>query len=132
MAEHEIVWKLDGGSVVAELVCNDTECEYAWTCPEGCPVLTDQERTETGYRHRAHQSLTGLADVWHDMEPAECNFETWLNADRYMIPELNDCTTVFEIGRTTVEPVWMGEDGTNWLRPEDRTSPDSSIGKAEH
>lgn len=51
----------------------------------------------------------------HLMEKADyCNIAEWLNDDPSLIPELVDGRHCFEIGRTSFEPVWQGEDGVLW------------------
>lgn len=114
-AIHEIVWEFDRDMVNARAVCNDPDCVHRYSCTEGCELLFDVQKHGDGYRHPVTDSPTG---IWHDMTKGdECSFVEWLEADRYLIPELAaDRTTTFEIGRTAVLPDWQGEDGVLWKR----------------
>ena len=114
-ADHEIIWTFEGDHIGADFVCNNEECEYRWTCPEGCEYLGLVEKIDSGYRHR-YDWYPLDDEVWHDMVQSDCNFKGWMLADAGMIPELSEDRTPFEIGRTPVEPVWQGDEGVTWIR----------------
>lgn len=115
---HEIVWSLDADHVTSTVVCLDEDCIHRYVCPEACEVIYDVKRAGEVVTH-------GLLDWEGEIKPhrrhemvkeAHCNLVEFLNADRYLIPELYDGGDKFEIGRTPIVPVWQGEDGALWKR----------------
>lgn len=120
MSTHEIVWTFDRDRVTQKLVCNDADCEYRYECPEACEIVGDTEKTGTGWRHRVYDGTVD-AEVWHPLRKVGyCNVVEWLN-NSDGIEELAAGRDTFEIGRTSVEPVWHGEDGAEWKRTSDLT-----------
>lgn len=118
MSQHEIVWELNGGSLASSAVCNDDDCLNRYVCTMQCELVHDVRRDDWGVTH-------GLYD-WegevkphtrHKMEKVDyCNIVEFLEADPYVIPELQETEERFEIGRTAILPVWQGEDGLLWKR----------------
>lgn len=125
MSGHVIVWTFDGDCVTASVVCLEEpgeDCRLTGHCD--CEEWGQIERREDGtiwhaltegYRDR---DVTRDVTQWHEVKPQdECNVAAYMNEDPSLIPELADGVKPFEIGRTPIEPVWVG-DYYEWKRAE--------------
>ncbi|MFF2493233.1 hypothetical protein [Agromyces sp. NPDC058064] len=126
MNPHELVWTHDRDTVSVKPVCNNEQCQYRWVCTEDCELIYGIERHGAGYRHLAIEHASGR-ETWHAMvKSTACAFVDSLEADPWIIPELNETRETFEIGRIAVKPIWKGEEGATWDRvsePDDREEP---------
>lgn len=102
--------------MTGEAICDDPDCLNRYVCADSpCEVYFDVRRESNG---------TVTHKPWEDEHPAinrhrmekraDCSLLDFLNADRGMITELNEGDQEFVIGRTTIDPVWQGEDGALW------------------
>ena len=134
--EHSIVWTLERDFVTSKAICEDDNCLDRYACAEECEVVYDVRRDAAGV---THGGVTHGVYDWdgvlkprlrHEMRKGDhCNVVEFLNADQYIIPELNENQDTFEIGRTAIEPVWHGEDGVTWKRPIPQQSPVPQTGE---
>lgn len=122
---HSIVWTLERDYVTSKAECADDNCLDRYTCTQECEVVYDVRRDSTGVSHGLYDHEGDFKPhLRHEMRKGDhCNVVEFLNADQYIIPELNENRDTFEIGRTAIEPVWQGEDGVTWKRANTLTSP---------
>lgn len=125
---HHIVWTFDDNDIEQAATCDDPECIHRYVCIDGaCEVYYDVKRADDGtVTHKQWDDDDRPIIQRHRMENRdECMLLDYLNADPWVLRELNDGHQKFEIGRTEIEPVWQGEDGALWRA---RTSSASSNG----
>lgn len=118
---HHIVWEMDRDHVSARAACDDEDCISRYICDEDCTSIFDIQRHEDGTVDHGTWNDLGdeLTGPRHPMYKADfCNVVEYLEADPSLIPELSEDLETFEIGRTAIEPVWQGEDGLTWRRPQ--------------
>lgn len=125
---HELVFAYEydgGGAVTTKLVCTDPECRYRWAGDCDCEVYYDVKQHEDGSRtHTAteYDDQDEPHDELHRMHLTDtCNFAEWLNVGDEIL-DLSEPVTAFEIGHIPVVPVWHGNEGVTWIRPEDQRS----------
>ena len=114
---HEIVWEffIDGVRATAE--CTDDDCISRYECTEECEFYYDVRREADGTVTHKPWADEIPAINRHPMQKSDsCNVVEWLNADSSLIPELAEAHYTFEVGRTSFEPIWHGEDGITWKR----------------
>ena len=117
MNSHELVWTFDRDDAQVELVCNDPNCQYRYACDKGCELIYEAEPYNGGFRHPAVEHEIGRVTLWHEMvRRDECNFALWINESGCAAELCAVSNDTFEIGRTPVEPEWLGEDGAEWKR----------------
>ena len=128
MIGHEIVWEHERDSVTARIVCNEdpgADCRLASAGPDcDCEAWGRIERREDGTIW--HELTEGYRDLtkprwvtqWHEVKPSdECNVVNFMSEDPSLIAECSQERKSFEIGRTPIEPVWLG-DFYEWKRAE--------------
>lgn len=116
---HHIVWTFEGDHVDTHAECDDPECLNRYVCSDGeCEVYYDVLRGDDGaVTHAQWDDGTRAIIERHRMERTkDCAALDYLNADPGIINELAVFTDDFEIGRTSVDLEWQGEDGVLWKR----------------
>lgn len=116
---HSIVWTFENDSVEGKAVCDDDECLNRYRCGPDCEVYYDVRRDPDGnVTHAPWDDENRQAIQRHVMEKdTTCSVCEFLNADPWILKELNDGHQSFEIASTPIVPVWDG-DGCLWRVPE--------------
>ena len=122
---HKIVWTWSRGGVDATAVCDDEDCLNAYECDYPCETYPDLRRDPDGTVSHGGYDDTAATPRHVMHRSGECNLELFLNAERGLLPELNeDGHPDFVIAETVIEPVWLGEDGALWRLPSPAEFPE--------
>lgn len=120
MTGHVIVWEFDVDTVTSRVVCLEdagADCRLTSASPDcDCEAWGQIERRADGTVWHAltegYRDLTLPRDVpqWHEVKACnECNVAAFMNEDPSLIPELGQGSESFELARTAIEPVWVGD-----------------------